>query len=551
MDLYHQWADTQTQYPAQPYIEFYGYPGDTGFGLADFLLGEVSSLNQGAFQNSPTKGWEMAFYGQDQYKLRPNLTVTAGLRWEPETPPNDVNGGSAFIPGQQSLRYPNAPLGLVFPGDKGVDAALIPNDYHNFAPRIGVAWQPHRLPHTALRAGFGLFDAPISYSYYNHTVGIAPFDPFYTVNGSAASPVSFDNPWAGFTATGGQSPFTPTTFVQNPKAPSNSTFTTPFAIPAAFSRNFKLGVTQSWTFSLEQQLFSQYALHLAYVGLESYHQTTILDLNPGIYANGGNRTTYPLYSSILQDTPVGTGSYHSLQVGMEKHLSMGLQFQSNFTWSKAIDLSSTGNISFAPGQGGIGDPFDYKWDKGISELNLPVSWVSNFVYITPAMDGSEALLKSILGAWEFSSIWTLQSGQPFSLMGGDGDNNSGALQGDDRADLAGQPFNIRKGSKSQWLNQYFNPAAFQPNALGTFGNSGKNLFKGPGIDTADVAIIKNWKFAERFGLQFRWEMFNAFNHASFSNPNNDASPGNASEGTITSIGPIPPRVMQGGMKLTF
>ncbi len=548
MDLYHQWADTQTQYPAQPAIGFYGYSGDTGFGLADFLLGEVSSLQQGAFQNSPTKGWEMAFYGQDQYKLRPNLTVTAGLRWEPEFPPDDVNGGSAFIPGQQSQRYPNAPVGLNFPGDKGVNSALMPNDTSNFEPRIGVAWQPHNMPHTAVRAGFGLFAAPISYSYYNHTVGIAPFDPFYSLNGTAADPISFENPWAGFASTGGQSPFTPATFVQNPNAPSSATFTTPFSIPASFSRNFKLGVTQSWTASLEQQLFGVYGLHLAYVGSESYHQTTKLDLNPGIYANAEARTTYPLFSSILQDTPVGTASYHALQIGMERHMSKGLQFQSNFTWSKAIDLSSSGNISFG---NTIGDPFNLSWDRGISDLNLPLSWVTNFVYVTPSLDAKNMLAKNVLGAWELSTIWTLQSGQPFSIMGGNGDNNSGALEGGDRADLTGKAFNVHQGGKSQWLNQYFNPAAFQPNAAGTFGDSGKNILKGPGIDTADVAIIKNWRVAERYALQFRWEMFNAFNHASFSNPNNDASPGNASEGQITSIGPIPPRVMQGALKFTF
>jgi hypothetical protein len=549
VDLYHQWADTLTQYPAEAAVQFSGYTGDSGFGLADFLLGEVALMNQGAFQNSPTRGWQMALYGQDQYKLKPNLTVTAGLRWEPFLPPDDVNGAASFIPGQESQRYPNAPLGVNFPGDPGVNSALIANDYGNFEPRIGVAWQPHQLPHTALRAGFGLFTAPISASYYNHTVGVAPFCPFFSLNGSAANPISFDNPWAGIASTGGKSPFTPSTFVQNPNVPaSQAVFTTPFTLYDTFSRNFKLGITQSWTVSIEQQLFGQYALHLAYVGSESYHQTTMLDLNPGIYANGGARTTYPLFNAILQDGTQGTAAYHSLQVGMEKHLSRGLQFQSNFTWSKSIDMWSNGNIASG---NAIANPFNYRWDRGISDLNFPLSWVSNFVYVTPALDRSNALLKYVLGAWELSSIWTLQSGQPFTIMGGDGDNNSGALQFGDRADLTGQPFNVHKGGKSQWLNQYFNPAAFQPNALGTFGTSGRNIFKGPGIDTADVAIIKNWKAAERYGLQFRWEMFNAFNHASFSNPNNDASPGNSSEGTITSIGAIPPRVMQGGLKFTF
>jgi hypothetical protein len=425
---------------------------------------------------------------------------------------------------------------------------LAPNDLNHVEPRIGVAWQPHQLPHTALRAAFGEFSAPISASFYNHTVGIAPFCPFYDLNATPNNPILFQTPWSGYAATGGTSPFTPTTFVQNLNAPGSSTFTTPFTVPASFSRSYKLGITQSWTASVEQQLFSHYALHVAYVGSESYHQSTNIDLNPGIYANGDARSTYPLFSEILENDAVGTASYQALQVSMNGHLSGGFQFQSNFTWSKTIDLSSSGNASFS---GGIGDPFDLSWDKGISDLNLPLSWNTNFVYVSPKLVGKNALVKNALGAWELSTIWTLQSGQPFGIGGGDGDNNSGAQQGGDRADLTGKPFNVHQGSRSQWIAQYFSPAAFQMNAPGTFGDSARNILKGPGIDTADVAIIKNWSALERYGLQFRWEMFNAFNHPSFGNPNADASPNNASEGQITGIGSIQPRVMQGGLKLSF
>ena len=513
--------------------------------MADFLLGDVSSLLQGGIENSPTRGWQLGIYGQDQYKVKSNITLTAGLRWEPNFPPIALNGGAAFIPGEQSQRYPNAPTGLVFPGDKGVNSALMPTSYNYFEPRIGAVWQPHSLPRTAFRAGFGLFTAPLSYSYYNHTAAVTPFSPTYTLNASSTNPISFQNPWAGFAATGGKSPFPP--FTQNPNLPANqAVFLTPLDLGASFSRNFRLGVTQSWTASVEQQLSSDFALHLAYVGSESYHQTTALDLNPGIYADGGARTRYPLFSTVLEDAPLGTASYHSLQVGLDKHLSRGLQLQSNFTWSKAIDLSSSGNISFG---GGLADPFNFAFDRGISNLNVPLASITNFVYTTPRLSGRNVVLRSALGEWEVSSIITFQSGQPFSIQGGNGNNNSGALQYGDRANVTGQPYGPHMGGKAQWLNHYFNPNAFAPNPAGTFGNSGRNLLQGPGINTADVALIKNWQFIERYGLQFRWEMFNAFNHPSFGLPNTDPSSSNF--GQITAIGAIAPRVMQGGLKLSF
>jgi hypothetical protein len=155
----------------------------------------------------------------------------------------------------------------------------------------------------------------------------------------------------------------------------------------------------------------------------------------------------------------------------------------------------------------------------------------------------------VAGGWELSGIWTMQSGLPFSIMGGDGNNNSGALQYGDRADVTGQPYEAHVGGKSHWLNQYFNPGAFTINAPGTFGNSGRNILQGPGINTADLGINKNWRIRERGNLQFRWEMFNAFNRPSFGIPNNDPSSSNF--GQITSMGVTPPRVMQGALKVSF
>lgn len=232
---------------------------------------------------------------------------------------------------------------------------------------------------------------------------------------------------------------------------------------------------------------------------------------------------------------------------MEKHLHKGLQFQSNFTWSKTLDTATSGNISF--GNNALPNPFNLGYNRGISGENVPFIWVSNLVYTSPGLSGMNQVLRQAFGAWELSGIITLQSGFPFGIAGGYS-NNSGSFQGGDRADVVpGQSFDVRQGSKDHWLNEYFNTAAFVPNALGTFGDSSKNLFQGPPIKTMDLAFAKNWTIVEGYRLQFRWEMFNALNHPSFSNPDNNVADGNY--GKITSLGPIAPRVMQAGLKFTF
>jgi hypothetical protein len=541
VNAWHQFAEENTYYPSNPIFSFNG--NYTGFGLADFLLGDVGQFTQGAGEIASLSGWQLGLYGQDQWKVKPNLTLTFGLRWDPNLPPAAYNGrGSAFHPGQQSTIFPNAPLGMVFPGDTGVNDALMPTTYKYFEPRVGIAYQPKSLPHTSIRAGFGMFTAPLPYSAYNHSADISPFSPTYQLNGTPANPISFQNPWANFPGTGNATPFPPFASL-NYKPPQNSTFPLPVQLGAIFSPDFRLGMTQSWNFSIDQQLGNTWALHAAYVGSESYHQAVILDQNPGV---NSTRVYYPNFSAILTDTSVGTASYNALQVGVEKRFSHGIQFQSNYTYSKTIDTASTGNISFS---GSLPNPGNLNFSRGLSDLNFPYIWVTNFSYTTPALRDWNPVLRQILGDWGVSGIWTFQAGRPFGIAGGNGDNNSGALTYGDRADLTGMPTTVQQGSKQQWLNQYFNTAAFTTNAPGTFGTSGRNILRGPRYDSIDLALLKNWTVRERYGLQFRWEMFNAFNHASFNTPVND--PSSANFGQITSVGPIPARVMQGALKFSF
>jgi hypothetical protein len=556
VDLAHQFAQENTDYPATPIIDFDS--SWTGYGLADFLTGNVHEYLQGGGEIASVKGWMLGIYGQDQYRVKPNLTITAGLRWDPNTPPATTGGrGAAFRAGQQSTIFPNAPEGEIFPGDEGLNKALMPTSYGYWEPRLGVSYQPKSLPHTSFRAGFGLFTGPLPYSSYNHTADIAPFSPTFTYYNAPAAVVNntptvaqqiiFDKPWNSFT---GGDQFASGNFASlNYKPASNSTFTTPVGLQATFSKDFKLGITQSWNLSVEQQLSRALALHLAYVGSQSYHQATIIDINAAGVGAGLASGIRPNtnFSNILVDTSLGTSPYHSLQVGIEQRSLHGLAFQSNFTWAKIEDVASSGNISMASG---IPNPFNIGWNKGISDLNVPFVSVTNFVYQSPALRGFNPILRQVLGTWELSSIYTLQSGKPFSINGGNGNDNSGSLQDGDRADVvSGQSAWSHHGGRSAWLSKYINTEAFTENAVGTFGNSGRNIFRGPYLNYADSALSKNLNFRDRYKLQLRFELFNTFNHASFANP--DTTPTDGTFGEITAVGVEANRIGQGSIKFTF
>lgn len=544
-DLWHQRAREQTYYPAAAIINFNGY--STGFGLADFLLGRVYSFTQGAGEIADVSGNLLGAYAQDQWRARPNLTLTLGIRWDPNLAPASKDGrGAAYIPGQQSTMFPHAPRGLVFPGDHGVPDSLVPNTYGYWEPRVAIAYQAG--PKTAFRAGFGMFTAPLPYSAYNHVADVAPFSPTFTLNGSPSNPIDFSNPWANFASTGGVSPFPPFVY-EGIRPSSNYVFPAVTSVPAAFRPNFKLGMTQSWNVSVEQQFSNDLVMHLAYVGSQSYHQTLIIDANPGQTAAAvrGIRALTN-FNQILTINSNGTASYHSLQAQFEKRFSHNFQAQTSFTWSKNIDIAASGNASFTGN--GISNPYDLRFNRGISDVNVPFVSVTNAVYSTPSLKGQNALVRSLLGEWEISAIYTMQSGRPFSISGGNGNNNSGSLINSDRADVVpGVVVQTHQGSKSQWLHQYFTTAAFQQNAPGTFGNSGRNILMGPGTNYSDAAIMKNWTARERYKVQFRWEMFNVFNRITYGQP--DANPSSGTYGRITGTGPIKPRVMQAGLKLTF
>ncbi len=551
-DIFHRHHTESSLFVESPVIGFNG--AYTGVPFADFLLGDAASITQGAGEFNATSQWMLGVYAQDQYKIRPNLTATLGLRWDPNTPAHVAGGrGADFVPGQQSTRFPNAPLGLVFPGDHGISDTLYHSSYLYFEPRVGIAWSPN--PTTAVRAAFGLFTTPMEDAFYQRIGDVAPFAPTYTVGGGAVVP--FDNPWTNFLGGGGlapgKSPFPPFAGPQqNP--PSTSLFAGAQNIQATFNPDLRLGVTESWNLSVEQQFGRSNALHLAYVGSESYHQATTVDLNPGVPLGvgvpvpaQGTLRANSSFAQILQVQDGGTARYESLQAGIEHKFSRSFQIQSNFTWSKTMDVGGSGDPDF---ESSVSDPLDIRHDFGTSSLNVPLVSVTYGRYRGPSFTGHNFLVKNLLGGWELSAIYTMESGEPFGINGGQGRNRSGFDIGQDRADrVPYTELQVRQGGKSHWLNNYFNQGAFTLNEYGTPGNSEKFLLQSPPVRTMDSGFIKNFNYKERVLTQFRWEMFNALNTPSYGAPDNN--PDDSNFGQITGIGPIAPRVMQAALKVTF
>ncbi len=612
IDLVHARAVETTQYPQDAIIGFGS--GYTGNSESDWLLGYMSGFEQGAGELADIQGWLVDPYVNDEFRLKPGLTLTLGLRWDPDLPPASVGGrGGAFVAGQQSFMFPAAPTGLVYPGDTNMKGAgLRPGDDKFFEPRVGVAYQPKNMPKTSFHAAFGMFSAPVAYSNYNHVVDLAPFAPTYTPSAPSNSPIcnggatctpntgqtitgfeNFHNPWntssfntpngSPFGTGSGQIPWASPTY----KPPLNSPVPTPVSLGASFSRNFKAPMQQAWNASVEQQIDSVTAVRVAYVGSQAYHQSYVQDDNFSGYTyctyynnptcalptqtnltNGTLKAPYspyaPNFTDILEYDSGATASYHSLQVNVQRHLSHGLQGQSSFTWEKSTDVASAANLSNGEE---IGNPKNLRWSRGISNANLPFTWVSNLIYNSPELKGQSLLVREMLGGWEVSPIVTWQSGTPFNVGSGNDNAAYGELNkgdgcieacGGDRADrVPGVPLNVRQGGRSNWTKQYFNPAAFTTRHDGTFGASGRNMIQGPPGFNMDAALMKNWSILERYRLQFRFEFFNATNHPIMANPY--AQPGDAGGGPSQINGgnggfggtSNTTRIGQAALKLTF
>ena len=507
----------------------------TGYGVADFFLGLPSQVEQNAFGQQGNQ--YMPVYGafvQDDIHVTSRLTVNVGLRYDPYIPyVDEANRMSLFHPGQQSIVYPNAPLGLVFPGDPGVPRGGSSPNLKNFSPRVGFAWSPFGSTKTSIRSGYGVFfdSAPMS-ALTNEFQNVPPYGTQLILH---PPPGNFDNPYAGNNPF--PLPFPPT---------RNSVFPTTGLSAATFAPNFRTPYLQAWNLSVERELLPNWLLRVAYAGSKGTALLQSWNENAAVYIPGSstmlneiNREPYaPTFQFIGVLASNGNSSYNSLQISLEKRFSRGFTLLANYTWAKSIDQGSGAGTDFPS----YTDNNNFAFDRGLSDFSVPNRFVTSGVWDLPLLGGGSRILRAVSNNWNVSGILTAQSGQPFSIFSGY--DNSLTGNGLDRADQVGSP---ARPSGVNSLTEWFNTQAFVPNAIGTYGDTGRNFLFGPGLFDIDMSVSRSIPLMEGTKLIFRADSFNTLNHPNFGQPSNTITSG--TYGSITSA--LDPRILQFSGKFVF
>ncbi|MCI0418847.1 MAG: TonB-dependent receptor [Acidobacteria bacterium] len=473
------------------------------------------------------RGGLWGFYGQDQIRVTPRLSLTLGLRWDPYWPFHSLQARIAcFRSGQQSSVYVNAPTGMLFPGDPGCSASGGTRaDLHTFQPRFGFAYRLDQKGDTSIRGGYGLYTMQFPLQSF---LAYASQQP-YTRNFQVMFPPSISDPWGAFP---GGDPFVSGFRLDDQPRASNSPFTFPVTLPI-IQPDFKLANVQQWNLTLERLFWGNTVVRASYVGSKGTHLSLDVEGNPALYIPGqcgatpcstpqntNSRRSFRNFASMLTSASAGNSFHNALQLSLERRISAGLTLFSNYTWGKSLDIvSQNANGLFRGAFNTVSNPFDLGAYRGLSDFDLSHSLATSFVWQLPSSKEGRFVPKYVLSGWQVSGVWVWQTGQPFSIFSGIDNSLSGV--GLDHADFVPgiSPFLDPDRPRGEVINQYFNVAAFQQNALTTFGNSGRNILRGPGFNNLDIGIMKTIPLAqERYSATFRAEFFNSSNTPQFLAP---------------------------------
>jgi outer membrane receptor protein involved in Fe transport len=507
----------------------------TGEAFADFLIGRYYTLTQGAGEYRDTRITRVAAFVQDAWKVTPRFTLDLGARWEPFIPYTDLNGKIAvWHPGQQSTRFTNAPTGVVFAGDNGVPGGGVDHVWTRFGPRVGFAWDLFGNGKTSLRGGYGVFYDNQNTIMMNNQSDQAPYGTVLQTFGSLSN--SFADPYAGIV-----NPFP----APHSNVPANAQYPA-FASPYLFAPDYRNAYIQSWNVSLEREIFGGFIARLSYAGSEGHRLTVVRELNAAIFAPNATtantnqrRPIQPVGSTSIVE-PVGNSVYHALQFTTEKRFSRGFSILANYQFSKAIDDSSN---SKATGQSRT-NPFNQRFDRGPSDFDRTHVFNASGLWELPIHFQSRAV-NSLLGGWSLNGIFSAYSGYVFTVTSGADNARTGT--GNQRADLVGNPYISGDRTRGQEIAAWLNPAAFQVNAIGTFGTLGRNTFRGPGFASLDAGLFKKFVIHERLSATLRFEAFNALNHPNLMPPSASVTGSNFLK--ITSA--YDPRILQLALRLAW
>ncbi len=527
-------SDRVTANQVDPQFTFNGQI--TGNAFADFLIGRPFNFTQGSVRINRIRSQAYNFYFQDEWRVHRDLSITLGMRYEPFSPYYSADDElTVFRPGQQSKIFPSAPAGLLYVGDDGVPRGGVGADLNNLAPRVSLAWSPFGNKKTSIRAAYGIFYDVLGFHRVSGFVNSPPYSQQVTIN----TPQSLSNPYAGQV---NPFPYVPPSTDAEKAA---YRFLLPATVGLSVNPDQAAPYVQQWNLNVQRELARDYMLTVAYVGTKGTRLPIRNELNPASFragATAGNinaRRIYgPNFASVIDYQTVTNSTYNALQTTLNKRFSGGFTLLASYTYSKSIDGGSIEADNFN-GQ----NPMNLAADKGLSDFDLRQRFVASFVYELPGPKAGWA--SWLLGGWQTNGIFSAQEGSPFSIVTGQDRALSGT--GIQRADLVGAAKLDGSRSRSDLINQFFNPAAFALPALGNYGNAGRNLLIGPGRWNLDAALFKGFTIRENMKINFRWEMFNAFNHANLNNPRSNITA--ADPGRIDSTSS--PRIMQFGLRLAF
>ena len=547
-DIRYIQVNERNTYTSNGWFEFDG--GETGNDFADYLLGAPDLFNQTSPQLLDSRTKYLGLYGQDTYKVRSDLTINYGLRWDVSQPFYDTKDRiQTFSPGVQSKIYPDSPTGFVFPGDPGVPRTLAPTQYTRFAPRLGIAYSPSATQglagrvfggpgKTSIRVGGGIYYTAIEDVTLFNEVGDAPFGLFWV----SPSPVYLEEPYKRRVGqqdpVGNRFPFT--------IPPAGATGIWPTYLPIAgsptYSLSNKLPYSEQFNLTIQRELPKNFVFSVGYVGSRGRHLLSRVESNPGdpaaclaiadcgpfgedtIYDLGGgnfafgtrpfsvtsgrelNKTTGVGsldFQSNDWETTSANSNYNSLQSQLEKKIGP-FRLLAAYTWSKSIDNSS--------GFFDLINPFNPSLSRALSTFDVAHNFVASYSYDLPFVKSSHGAKGKLLSGWTVSGITRFATGFPVTLSEGD-DASLCGCGGADTPNYNGQPIHFLDPRGPG--NLYFDPSPFSAEVVGIPGNAKRRFFHGPGINNWDLALHKNTPITERTNLEFRAELFNAFNHAQF------------------------------------
>jgi Carboxypeptidase regulatory-like domain/TonB dependent receptor-like, beta-barrel len=526
----------------------------TNNAMANLLLGAPVTFYQGLgdFGRQVTVSG-LGLYAQDEWRVGPRVTLNYGLRYERINPFTEAEDRlNAFIPGVKSTVRPDAPVGLLFPGDPGIGRGIA-ESANAFMPRAGIAWDPTGQGRWSVRASYGLF-----------------YDQFQNGSGTASQVAISATPWAQFNQFSGAGLNFQNPYLGRP-VPAPNTFVRPSTV-FALDAEARPPSVQNWNVSVQRSFLEKFLVEVRYVGAAGKDLPRNVEANPAVYGpgataqNADRRRVYANcpadggtcdFSTIAMLRNITKSSYQAGQASISKRFGGGIAFNVSYWYSRTYDYLSAMNLSGAAAKPLAGEndlaqnPFDLDAEHGPSLFDARHRFVASASWKPTIPDSAAAAVRAIFSGWQLNGIATHNSGTPFTVS----DSANVALQANSppisgfpasRPDLVGDP-NGGPHTVNEWLSRSaFRRLNIQTEA-GQFGNAGRNIARGPSYTNLDLSLVRDFQISGEVRLQFRAEVFNVANHANFGLPVADLNSVNF--GRIFSA--AAPRLVQFGLKVIF